>query len=198
MNVTSFPFRFLFSLLTPRSVTTYLLQVADESKQRLEQWDNCNSSFYTHIQCACVCVCVCALGICRPCGSLLFIVLSAIISRLLWKMVQHTYWHTEPQETESPNTGYHVKTAIFWLNLLLKPEICFIFTPQPTQCRSLVIAESRRWENMKGSLMLSNRLNPLRSQSNMLINKEVLLGMRKHREEAHCLYVRLFSKTFIF
>ena len=38
MNVTVFPFPVSFSLLAPRSVTTHLLQVADEFKQqRLEQ-----------------------------------------------------------------------------------------------------------------------------------------------------------------
>ena len=70
MNVTCFfsVFRSLFSLLTPRSVTTYLLQVADESEQRRsEQWDNCHPSFLhprTMCSCSpvCVCVCVCVIA----------------------------------------------------------------------------------------------------------------------------------------
>lgn len=57
MNVTSFPFRFLFSLLTPRSVTTYLLQVADE---RSSAWSNeiivipLSTPTYSALVCVCV------------------------------------------------------------------------------------------------------------------------------------------------
>lgn len=61
MNVTCFPVRFLFPLLTPRSVTTYLLQLADEAKQQCsEQLDNCHSSFNAHTRSVYVCVCECA------------------------------------------------------------------------------------------------------------------------------------------
>lgn len=71
------------------------------------------------------------------------------------------------------------------------------FYPSST-CRSLVIAVSCRWEDVAKTLILSIRLNPLRSHSNMLINAKVLLDVRKHREKAHCLYRCLFSKVFIF
>ncbi|TNN68563.1 hypothetical protein EYF80_021209 [Liparis tanakae] len=57
---------------------------------------------------------------------------------------------------------------------------------------SLVIAESCRWENMKGS---PTRSRSLRSQSDAAINKEVSLGMSKHGEEARRLF--LLTETFI-
>lgn len=84
---------YFFPLLTPLSVTTSLLQVADESKQQCsEQWDNCHSFFYTHTLCVCVFV---YWGFAGLVAVSFFIVSSAIISRLLWKMVQHARAHTQ-------------------------------------------------------------------------------------------------------
>lgn len=110
MNVTCFPFR----CSSCSSFTNDLLQAADESKCS-QRWDNCR---YTHIQCVCVCV----LGICRPCGSLFFIVSSAIISRLLWKHNTHT-------DKKFPNT-WLVNTFSGW-NYCGKPVILFIPATHP-------------------------------------------------------------------
>lgn len=95
-------------------------------------------------------------------------------------MVQHTnaHWHTNPLGPKSPDTWCLVKAFYFHVGITVKTWNSLCSLPPR---RSLVIAESGRWENMKGSQRRAID-SILRSQSNILINKERdCLAWEKHR-----------------
>lgn len=128
MNVTRFSFRFLFSLLTPRSATTYLPQLADESKQQcLEQQNNCHPSADTHIRCVCLRMCVCTRdqhALWRSLFFYCFVCHNQQTSLKRWTCA----CTPRPLRTQTRNltttvSQTLVKCVIFKYKLLLKPAV---------------------------------------------------------------------------